>query len=295
VILKQGEPFGGLSIYAQYKVFKFAKKKGLKVMLGGQGADELLAGYSGYPGHRLLSIFEVEGFWAAHKFAKFWSKHPGRNYILAWKYFFKIKLQDFIYKLLRTMLGRSFEPNWLNIKYLKNYGVICAERREILTDVNKGLRVKERAVYSFTHRGLSSLLRHEDRNSMSFSIENRVPFLTIKLAEFLLSLPEKFLISEEGVTKNIFRESMRGILPESHINRKDKIGFEAPDANLIISNSEYFKSLINDSPDIPFINKAVILKEFKQFLNRKRVFDHRFWRWINYLRWYQLIVNNKNS
>jgi asparagine synthase (glutamine-hydrolysing) len=294
MILSQGEPFGGLSIYAQYRVFKLAKENGIKVILDGQGADELLAGYDGYPGHRLLSIIETKGWWAAHKFAKRWSKYPGRNYLLAWKHFARIKFTDKVYRLFRKIMGRNFEPSWLKIQYLKNNGVKCTERRQKFCEINKGLRVKEALAYSLIHRGLRSLLRVEDRNSMKFSIENRVPFLTIPIAEFLLSLPEEFLISEDGVTKNVFREAMRGIMPDSHIDRKDKIGFEVSDAKLLISMSGYFRKLINEVQEIYFIDKENLIKIFEEFENGTKVFNKCYLRWIIFLRWQELLVKKIN-
>ena len=54
----QGEPFGGTSIYAQYRVFKKAKEKGIKVTLEGQGADEIFGGYNGYPNYLMQSMIE---------------------------------------------------------------------------------------------------------------------------------------------------------------------------------------------------------------------------------------------
>ena len=68
VILSQGEPFGGTSIYAQYKVFQLAREHGVLVMLDGQGADELLAGYNGYPGSFLKSRLENNGMADVLKF-----------------------------------------------------------------------------------------------------------------------------------------------------------------------------------------------------------------------------------
>ena len=289
MILSQGEPFGGLSIYAQYRVFKLAKENGIKVILDGQGADELLAGYDGYPGHRLLSIIETKGWWAAHKFAKRWSKYPGRNYLLAWKYFGKIKFTDKVYRLFRKIMGRNFEPSWLKIQYLKNKGVKFTERRQKICEINKGLRVKEAIAYSMMYRGLRSLLRVEDRNSMKFSIENRVPFLTIPMAEFLLSLPEEFLISEDGVTKNIFREAMRGIMPDSHIDRKDKIGFEVSENKWLMSMSGHFKKLLKKSHEVDFVDKNKLINEFEEFENGTKVFDNRYWRWIIFLSWKTLL------
>ena len=191
-------------------------------------------------------------------------------------------------------MGRNFEPSWLKIQYLKNKGVKFTERRQKICEINKGSRVKEVLAYSLMHRGLRSLLRVEDRNSMKFSIENRVPFLTIPMAEFLLSLPEEFLISEDGVTKNIFREAMRGIMPDSHIDRKDKIGFEVSETKLLISMSEYFKKLLKKSHEVDFVDKNKLINEFEEFENGTKVFDNRYWRWIIFLSW-KTILEKKNS
>lgn len=81
--------------------------------------------------------------------------------------------------------------------------------------------------------GLPSLLRYGDRNAMRFSIENRVPFSTLPLAEFVLSLPEEYLIAETGETKSVFRAAMRGIVPDPLLDRRDKVGFETPMGGLV--------------------------------------------------------------
>src|SRR5690606_21917281 len=66
----QGEPFGSTSIYAQYRVYKQARASGVTVTLDGQGADELLAGYFGYPGPRMRSLGETQGLGAMHAHAR---------------------------------------------------------------------------------------------------------------------------------------------------------------------------------------------------------------------------------
>src|SRR5205807_3214015 len=76
---------------------------------------------------------------------------------------------------------------------------------------------------------LPMLLRYEDRNSMAFSIESRVPFLTMPLVDFLLRLPEEHLIGRDGTTKNVFRQAMRGLVPDTILDRRDKIGFQTPE------------------------------------------------------------------
>ena len=290
MLLMQGEPFGGTSIYAQYRVFKLAKECGITVTLDGQGADELLAGYSGYPGQRLLSLIEQGKIFSAHVFAKNWAKWPGRSYKLAWMYLARIILPDSLYAFFRKQTGRDFYPEWLNVKFLENKGVQFFEQREIRRKANKGKRVREALANSLQNRGLPHLLRHGDRNSMAFSIESRVPFLTLPLAEFLLSLPEEYLISHDGETKHVFREAMRGIVPDSHLDRKDKIGFATPEFEWLLGMSDQIKKWINNAPEIEFINKEKIINEFEEIISGKRKFDLRVWRWINYLRWYTLIV-----
>jgi asparagine synthase (glutamine-hydrolysing) len=290
MILKQGEPFSGPSIYAGYKVFELAKKSGIKVIIDGQGADELLAGYDSFVGYRTLSIVETDGWLSANSFIKRWAKNSSnRSYFLAWKYFAAIKLSDYFYKFVRKKMGRDFEPAWLNIEYLKRKKICFKKKRPKLKNCNKGQRLKEALSNSLTNGGLQSLLRHGDRNSMAFSIESRVPFLTIPLAEFLLSLPEHFLLSSDGITKNVFREAMRGIVPDSHLDRKDKIGYQTSEYNFLFFNFEEIKKLINETTEIDFINKKEILKKFEELMRSAKTFDGCAWRLINYLRWFDLI------
>ncbi len=171
----------------------------------------------------------------------------------------------------------------------KQKSTVFTEKRYSLKPNAKGQRVREALANALIGRGLPALLRHGDRNSMAFSIESRVPFLTIPLAEFLLSLPEEYLISDEGTTKHIFREAMRGIVPDSHLDRKDKIGFETPQSDWLLKMSDVIKKWIDEAPEISFINKDVMRREFDEVVSGERPFDQRVWRWVNYLRWYSLI------
>jgi asparagine synthase (glutamine-hydrolysing) len=289
LIIMQGEPFGSTSIYAQYRVFKLASQHGLKVTLDGQGADELAAGYDGYPGQRFLSIIETSGWIAALKYSKKWASFPGRRLLRGWMWFARIKLPDFLYSFFRKKMGRDFKPRWLNIKYLKRHNVVMMENRPKLESNYKGRRVHEALARSLTARGLQELLRHGDRNSMAWSVESRVPFLTIRIAEFLLSLPENYLISNEGITKHILREAMRGIVPDHHLDRKDKIGFQTPQKTWINDLSSEFRRWIEEAPELEFVNKKEISFELDRMLENKKSYDSRIWNWLNYLRWATLI------
>lgn len=290
MVLAQGEPFGSTSIYAQYRVFQLAKQNGIKVTLDGQGADELLAGYSGYPGHRLLSLIESKGLFSAHKFAKKWADSPGRSYSLAWKYLARLLLPDQLYSTIRKLFGRNFKPAWLNCDFLERNNVIFQERRAPIEDKNKGQRVKEALANSLMSRGLPALLRHGDRNSMAFSIESRVPFLTIPIADFLLSLPENYLISDEGVTKHIFREAMRGIVPDEHLDRKDKIGFATPEYVWLNNMANQIEEYLKSEGDIFFLNHQGIIDLLNSFRNGNCKDVSVIWRVFNYVVWYNYLI-----
>jgi asparagine synthase (glutamine-hydrolysing) len=228
LICTQGEPFGSTSIYAQYRVYQLAKEAGVTVTLDGQGADEMLAGYLGYPGQRLRSLIETGQFRSAWEFWKNWSVWPGRSRMLAAKYFVSELTDGFLYSFLRKLDGKPNVPDWINMKPFLENGVVLMKPRLRPRSSHKGRRVIDELALSLTQRGISSLLRHGDRNSMRFSVESRVPFLTLDMVNLLLSMPEEYLISQGGETKSVFRAAMRGVVPDDILDRKDKIGFGTP-------------------------------------------------------------------
>lgn len=283
----QGEPFGSTSIYAQYRVFQLAKETGITVTLDGQGGDELLAGYDGYPGQRMLSLLEGHRYLAMHKFARAWGTWPGRSYWRAFMHLGRVVFPDGIYRVARKVLGRDFEPTWLRTDLLREAGVNCREARTPLRSELQRRRVIEQLAYSLQTRGLPHLLRHGDRNSMAFSIESRVPFLTVPMAELLLSMPEQYLISESGETKCVFRAAMRGIVPDSVLDRRDKIGFATPERGWLLQVAPVLREWLEEGSSIPFINCQRLLTAFDGVMQGKAAFSWQVWRWVNYIRWYR--------
>ena len=115
-------------------------------------------------------------------------------------------MPKFLYNFSLRIIGRNPKPIWFKgSKKLK-----AVKRKKF------NISFKERSLIeqlkSTLLSDLNLLLRHEDRNSMRWSIESRVPFLTKDLADFCLSLPENFLLSDHGQTKYILRESMKSIV-----------------------------------------------------------------------------------
>lgn len=287
MITAQEEPFASTSIYAQYRVFQLAREAGITVTLDGQGADELLAGYSGYPGYRLLSYLDGGRLASAHRFARAWSQWPGRSYRLAAMELGRVVFPDALYAQARRVLGRDFRPDWLDVEALERQGVVFREQRPPRSEWARGRRVIEQLAKSLQQRGLPALLRHADRNSMRFSVESRVPFLTTKFAELLLSMPEEYLISAEGETKHVFRAAMRGIVPDEILDRRDKIGFATPERDWLTAIAPRLREMLaEDAAHIPFLRHGNLLAAFDRAVTSHSGFTWAAWRWVNFSRWY---------
>lgn len=292
MICAQGEPFGSTSIYAQYRVFKLAKDHGITVTLDGQGADELLAGYIGYPGRRFKSMFDLHQYWGALQFLRGWSRWPGRSLVYGVKLAIAELVHGPLHQLLRRLNGNKNAPVWLHQSVLADAGVnLSYPKQPILFDI-PGRRLVAELASSLVKRGLPGLLRHGDRNSMRFSVESRVPFLTIDMADFLLTLPEEYLISKDGETKSIFRAAMRGIVPDEVLDRKDKVGFETPEKVWLFSMSPTIRSWLSQDIGLAFLNQAEIVKEYDQIVAGEKPFSWQIWRWINFIRWYAVFFSN---
>jgi len=134
---------------------------------------------------------------------------------------------------------------------------------------------------------LPMLLRYEDRNSMAHSIESRVPFLTTAMVEFVLSLPETYLIAADGTSKSIFRQAMRGIVPDSILDRRDKIGFATPEQRWLSTLRPWVDEVLRSGEQsrIPVLNMPALKQEWQEILAGSRSFDFRVWRWLNVIRW----------
>ncbi len=291
LITIHGEPFGSTSIYAGYRIFKKARETGIVVCLDGQGADEMFAGYHGYPQAILLSMLENGQITRMARFLGAWADWPGRMRFDALQRLISEILPHRLHGFGRSIIGRSVDKPWLKQDVLRKSGVRLAPypltKR---THEGRGRRLAELERSLLTGGGLSHLLRHGDRNSMRWSVESRVPFLTAGLAEMALSLPESFLVSDRGETKSVFRAAMRGIVPDSVIDRRDKVGFETPELRWLNSDKLDIDSILEPAAEIPFLDVDQLRQAVNAVLNRDTPFSWQAWRIINYCKWAGLVL-----
>jgi asparagine synthase (glutamine-hydrolysing) len=279
----QDEPFGSTSLYAQYCVFRAAHSSGIKVMLDGQGADEILGGYRYYMAARLASLIRRGDWTNAARFLSRCSQWPGVS-----KWWLAARSSDYLLPAglqepLRWLIGKDLSPPWLRRAWFLSRGV---ELRSL--NYSDSSDVLHAALeHTLMETSLPHLLRYEDRNSMAFSVESRVPFLTPELVNFLFSLPEDFLVADDGTSKAVFRRAMRGIVPDPILDRRDKIGFATPEREWLSNLDEWVSRVLGSdvANSIPFFNMDAIHSDWQSVREGRKPFDFRVWRWLNLIDW----------
>jgi asparagine synthase (glutamine-hydrolysing) len=220
LIHQQDEPFGSAGTLPQYKVFELAKQNNVKVLLDGQGADEILAGY--------------------HKYYKwYWQELLRKRRLIRSGELKAARKNGVTEKFGVENIIATIFPDFASV-FLERQYLLHALRHEDLSRDFVHFQSKEAyyttpAIFSLNGalyfntcmHGLEELLRYADRNSMAHGREVRLPFLDHELVEFLFSLPSNFKI-RNGWTKWLLRNSMDKKLPDEITWRRDKIGFEPP-------------------------------------------------------------------
>lgn len=279
----QDEPFGSTGIYAQYRVFERARAEGIKVMLDGQGGDEILGGYLPYVAARLATLIRSGDWMAAWRFYRAAGRNPniGTRW-LALKCFDYL-LPQALQEPMRRLVGRELAPSWINERWLRSHGVgmysvSSTKARHVL---------KDRLLHDLSDASIPHLLRYEDRNSMAHSIESRVPFLTPQLSEFMFALPESCLVDDVGRPKALFRQAMRGLVPSEILDRQDKIGFATPERTWLTSLAPWIDKVLNlpEAEGVKALDIEQARREWREIVDGTRNFDPRVWRWANLILW----------
>lgn len=269
----QDLPISSTSMFAQWEVMKCAQREKVKVLLDGQGADEILGGYYNFAGIYLLEMAR------SLRFGKFLKA--------------KKELEENFNPNMKTAMGRAafyFLPGAIQrkIRSKKRLGMsfIAPNYQEKMG----GVQVPERGGKSFREQsfqsiryGLQDLLRYEDRNSMAFSIESRVPFLDHRIVEFCIALDNDWKI-RQGWTKYILRKSTEPLLDAEVTWRKDKMGFVTPQKNWKEKSTKQLDELVNNCPIPDFINRNYLANLCSEPVSDATHLSE-FWRIISFLKW----------
>lgn len=285
LIRVQDYPFASTSIYAQARVFGLAKDNGIRVMLDGQGADELLAGYRSYLGAHFTQMLVTGRLAALGRSIARAVRQPDVSPAMLALWTGAVMVPQAWHRAARAVVREPVVPPWLRSDWVDtNVQQVVRDRTGVK---NRRHALREYMAHQLTVSSLPALLRYEDRNSMAYSIESRVPFLTPAIAEFLFALPDDEVL-RDGVTKPVLRRAMRGLVPDAILDRKDKIGFATPERTWLVGPlADYVrKTLTSDvAHEIPALEPTKMLQEFERVAAGTQRFSFTTWRWINLIEW----------
>ena len=222
-------PSSGASLYSQYKVMEEVSKY-VKVVLDGQGADELFAGYITYYSYYIRDLMdkdEVSYKWKARKLMAIVMEN--------WPDVIGAISTDTIVSLVGTHNSIFFQ----NRDRIEQMRIKRTEKQftdDFLKELTSDHRIDEITLSSHINtrlcndilsKSIPNLLHNEDGNSMAFSVESRVPFMDYRIVEFAIALDGKYKLHNQW-TKWIERKALRKYLPFVVRKRVDKMGFPAP-------------------------------------------------------------------
>lgn len=284
LIRVQGEPFGSTSIFAQNRVYALVKQAKIKVTLDGQGADEILAGYVPFFAARLASMLRGGNVVGAARLLCAAKDQAGGLGMLARAARFILPTGG--QALARRLIGEGLVPDWIDGRWLASNGVnVRAPQKP-----RRGRVLMGELAESLETRVLPALLRYQDRNAMSYSIESRVPFLTTEIVDFVYGLPERYLISDRGETKSVFRAAMRGLVPGDILDRRDKIGFITPQDEWLREAGGWLANLIDSDAAraVPVIRHPVLSQSINALIKGGGPMPQHVWRAANLIRWAEI-------
>lgn len=272
-IRTQEEPLISTGPYAQYKVMEEATNH-VTVLLDGQGADETMAGYVPYY-FVYLKQLKAQGEWGKLI----------REVISSSDIFFRFARVNLRERILRKTPVRV--TSLMNRDITKKYS---SEKFTVTPD-----NLKLRLIEDTFSNSLPSLLRYEDKNTMRFSLEGRVPFLDKDVLKFLFALDDESII-KGGWNKRILRDATDGLLPPMINRRRNKIGFTTPEHEwfMRLKNRFYGIFLSEEFVNRPYWDAQAVAEAFEGFIKGKNDSNSLlFWRFLNVELWMREFFDEK--
>jgi asparagine synthase (glutamine-hydrolysing) len=271
-IRTQEEPVISTGPYAQYRVMCRATQH-VTVMIDGQGADEMLAGYLPYYLVRLRQLRQERGRLAA-------GMELGRSVDVLWR-LVRFRLADRLRRRHPLPVSDLLDPAFL--------AAHSGQRLPVIRD-----NLKTRLLDDLFRHSLPSLLRYEDRNTMRFSVEGRVPFLDTTLLRTIWELDDTAII-DAGWNKRALRDATKDLLPPLINRRRNKIGFTTPEDSWFsrIKNDVYLVFASESFGRRAYFNQTAVLRAFSDFVAGKADAETMlFWRLLNVELWLREFIDH---
>ena len=294
------EPVNSTSQYAQWNVMRLAKRNGVTVLLDGQGGDEIFAGYHSYYMPYLSQIYNQQGMLSALHAAYDVTRiggAPVRDILfddtvqrLPWR------LRQMIDKLRTPLVipggGGSgmqewqLQPDFIQRNWNRRWQPTNVDENGLVGILQQDL----------TATNLPKLLRYEDRISMAFSLETRLPYLDYRLVDMVFGLPLNYRI-HRGWSKWILRRSMENVLPKEICWRRNKLGFPTPEEHWLRQGAGYIRALFQqyDRTQITAYIQPDVLKQLSDLPDAQLAATPGLWRIVNLLVWHEIFFHHPIS
>lgn len=252
----QDLPFSSASVVAQWLVFREIKQAGLKVVLDGQGADELLGGYDDHIAAAVIESMARGRIVRAMSLYRSFSD-LGRVDLR--------RLIEFVALIYGPRWMLAYRRNWRNRRVSHTAPMIFSspvlDQSKIVEPIPRfswPTRIFDSLRRHQTEVGLRMLLRFEDRSSMAMSVESRVPFLDRDFVRHCRALDAESLIQPSN-TKVPLRDALIRRVGKETWNRRDKIGFAVPQSSWIAENASIIRpEVIAFLAQFSYMNEATI-------------------------------------
>ncbi len=274
----QEEPFGDPSIIAHGFLMQMAADAGIKVVLNGQGADELFFGYNNMS--QAILVQQLKSFQFSVFSNNLKAMKLGKNFL------FRAVLQALLPDIEHAMRQQSRNKRRVHID------------NKILNNVNDSYikMYSYKKIYNVWAESVQGvhiphLVHYDDRNGMANSLEGRSPFLDHRITDFVATLQHTEFL-KNGKRKYILRESCKEFLPDEVLNRTDKIGFFTPLADSLLRDKEWVLPYLKE---INFI-KPEFLEQLSAYLLSNKMDTPNalhIWRQLSVLLWMkEFNINN---
>jgi asparagine synthase (glutamine-hydrolysing) len=245
LVQHHGMPVATITYFAQWRLMRKIHEASYKVSVSGTGADEL---FSGYYDHHLAYFYDIRGdadlLEASKKLWREKVKPFVRNPYLSRENLFleNRDFRDHIYlksDFFASFLKERFQEAFQEQRYCKDL-------------------LRNRMMNELKHESVPVILNEDDLNAMSFSIENRSPFLDRELFECLARVPTRHLVSA-GLAKSLLRDAVRGTVPDAILDNPRKVGFNAPLRDYLgFDERALAETLLNESPVFDILQREKV-------------------------------------
>jgi len=275
----QEEPFLSASIYLQWCVMRLAREHSTTVLLDGQGADELLAGYQYYFASYQLDLLDRGDL------PRLWRETRA----------FRGRLRQVAaqYPESRRRFNEEIALPWglLWRHWLRRPPPYGGPYEVGVPSARRGMRLRRQMAEALQYNSLPMLLRYADRNAMAFGRETRFPFLDYDLVDWCITLPDRAFV-RHGWQKWILRKAGDGLLPPAIQWRADKVGYAAPlDVWLRGALRDWAHERLFSGPlsTMPGYDQAGLAALWDRHQRREADVSWPLWRWISLGEWLALL------